>query len=969
MTTDPRPSSQPPCSGPVSAALEADVRTWVRRHGIVVWLDAAGQFSDFVDRLAAARAAGELSYDVKRFRGSYLETLLDLDGVAEGSEKTPLLLHLPGFTEQMVKQTPLLELYEAGVRYRKRLDTLTSEAAAGQVRPELIAEFVAASDLSLDMANEWLAGCLSGDGGGVAAELRARNATDIVDDLVVNGALARRFEQAGVASAIWNRLAATLGLTDAWRQAAGDVATRPDLVAATAAGWAMAVEYARDLSRAPASPLLAAVRDLPDSVVEACVALASHLRHRQPDFYRRAADDAVGLVPEEASAARAEDLGDVDTFRFEEENVFAAACVALEANRFVEAGRYADARLAATATSGFWARTIPGREAAWRLAGAAARLGLAIESAGMTLPVTAGFAGVADAYTARGAAVDRCDRLLEQARATAMVAHAVEFERLRAGIEAARLAYRAWADAWAKQFSAFCKSHGFLPDPALQQRTIFDDIVKPIVADDGPTAYFVIDALRYEMAEELHKAFEDAVGTLTKLSARFAELPTVTEVGMNVLAPVARGGRLATGPVIDGFSSGFATGEFRVASPETRRRAMHDRVGGSTCPLLALDDVVGRDPASLKRSIGRARLVVVHSREIDVAGEAGVSLDEFDKAVRKIKAAWQLLREAGVRRFVVTSDHGFLLPMGPLAVLQPHGRRTDPHPRYAFAPVAAETTGEVAVRLTDLGYDGAEGCVVFPETTALFDTGGRPPIFVHGGNSLQERLVPVVMATHRSQVGLSTMQYGVRAEARAGVAGMHCIEATVGIATQTAMEFSAVEAIELALRAAEDEAVRAEICDVRGADWDGSVIKAAIGQKFEVFFRLVGPVDTRVLVEMHHPGVDARVTPGRPEARFAVTPVLPASPTRQAGVRLGASAAGGAAWLDGIEDAGFRQVFAHIAAHGAVTEQEVTTLLGGARGVRRFAIQFDGLAERAPFRVRIDNVGGVKRYIREGGDR
>ncbi|NCY03570.1 MAG: BREX-6 system phosphatase PglZ, partial [Planctomycetia bacterium] len=319
----------------------------------------------------------------------------------------------------------------------------------------------------------------------------------------------------------------------------------------------------------------------------------------------------------------------------------------------------------------------------------------------------------------------RCHRLLEQARATAMVAHAGEFERLRAGIEATRLAYRAWADAWAKQFSAFCKSHGFLPDPALQQRTIFDDIVKPIVADDGPTAYFVIDALRYEMAEELHKAFEDAVGTLTKLSARFAELPTVTEVGMNVLAPVARGGRLATGPVIDGFSSGFATGEFRVASPETRRRAMHDRVGGSTCPLLALDEVVGRDPASLKRSIGRARLVVVHSREIDVAGEAGVSLDEFDKAVRKIKAAWQLLREAGVRRFVVTSDHGFLLPMGPLAVLQPHGRRTDPHPRYAFAPVAAETTGEVAVRLADLGYDGAEGCVGRQQPAGATGAGGH----------------------------------------------------------------------------------------------------------------------------------------------------------------------------------------------------------------------------------------------------
>ena len=946
--------------GPVSAALEADVRTQVRRHGIVVWLDAAGHFTGFVERLLAARANGDLPYDVKTFRGSYLETLLDLDGAADGADKPPLLLHLPGFNEQSVAATPLYELYTAGVRYRKGLDTLVTEAATGQVRPERIAEFVATRDLSLDMADEWLAGCQSGEGAGVAAELRARSAADILDDLVAHGSLARRVDQAGVATAVWGRLAATLGISDAWRQATGD-AVRPDAVAGAAAGWAMAVEYAHDLSRAPASPLIVGVRNLPAGVVEACVALASHLRQRHADFYRRSADDAEEVITEERAAARAEDLGDVDTFRFEEENVFAAAAAGLEMARFAEVGRYASARLMATATSGFWARQIPGREAAWRLVEAAARLGTAIEVAGDRLPTEGGFAGVADAYAAKGAAVDRCHRLLEQARATAVVAQTTEFERLRTGVEAARFTYRIWADAWAKGFSAFCKSHGFLPEPALQQRTLFDDVVKPIVADDGATAYFVIDALRYEMAEDLFRVFDEASGTTAKLTARFAELPSVTEVGMNALAPVSRGGRLAVGEVAGGFT-GFSAGEFRVNTPETRRRAMHDRVGGSTCPLLSLDDVVERDPGSLKRSIGRARLVVVHGREIDVAGEAGVSLDEFDKAVRKIKAAWQLLREAGVKRFVVTSDHGFLLPMGPLATMQPHGRRIDPKPRYAFSPVVAATTGEVAVGLAALGYEGAEGCVVFPETTALFDTGGRPPLFVHGGNSLQERFVPVITAVHRSKVGASTIEYGVAVTPLAGVAGMHCIEATLAIASQTAMTFSAADVVELALRVPEDESVRVELCDVRRANRDGSVIRVIVGQSFEVFFRLLGTSDTRVLVELYHPGLDARVIPGHAEARFAVTPV-------GSGGGESRPALGGVAWLEGIDDVGFRQVLAHIASHGSIAEPEIAAMLGSPRAARRFAVQFDTLAQRAPFRMRIENLAGVKRYVREGGDR
>ena len=143
--------------GPVSAALEADLRTWVRRHGVVVWLDGPGHFADFVARLEAARAAGDLPYDVKAFHGSHLETLLDLEGLADGADRTPLVLHLPGFNETSVAATPLYELYSAGVRYRKRLDTLVTDAASGHVRPEQIAEFVATPDLTLALADQWLA--------------------------------------------------------------------------------------------------------------------------------------------------------------------------------------------------------------------------------------------------------------------------------------------------------------------------------------------------------------------------------------------------------------------------------------------------------------------------------------------------------------------------------------------------------------------------------------------------------------------------------------------------------------------------------------------------------------------------------------------------------------------------------------------------------------------------------------------
>jgi len=114
---------RPNFGGPVSAALEADVRGWIRKQGIVVWLDQHGHYTEFVDRLAVLGAGGALPYAVYAFRGSHLALMRALEGVAAGTERMPVVIHMPGFTEESVKQTPLFELYAAGTRYRKALDT------------------------------------------------------------------------------------------------------------------------------------------------------------------------------------------------------------------------------------------------------------------------------------------------------------------------------------------------------------------------------------------------------------------------------------------------------------------------------------------------------------------------------------------------------------------------------------------------------------------------------------------------------------------------------------------------------------------------------------------------------------------------------------------------------------------------------------------------------------------------------
>jgi hypothetical protein len=192
---------------------------------------------------------------------------------------------------------------------------------------------------------------------------------------------------------------------------------------------------------------------------------------------------------------------------------------------------------------------------------------------------------------------------------------------------------------------------------------------------------------------------------------------------------------------------------------------------------------------------------------------------------------------------------------------------------------------------------------------------------------------------------------------------MHCIEATIELVSDRELDFGGVREVELGIRVPDLPDVRVEACQARGAARlvAGSVV-AAVGERFEVFFRLSGPDDARALLELYHQGGEAEVVPCTVDGRFQVsvlrgTQEVPTGP-KDIGRELG--------WLDSLPEGGVRKLFEHLAAHGAVTEPEAASMLGGPRELRRFANRFEEYAIKAPFGVRIDVIGGVKRYVREG---
>jgi hypothetical protein len=948
--------------GPVSAHLEADLREQARQHGILVWLDKEATYTEFADELGRRSDARAFPFPVRRFGGSYLELLLGLEDLEDGVGMTPLVVHVPGHTEDSIAETPLFELYRAGRRYRRALPTLVREAAIGRATPAVIERFLARDDVSVAHADRWLAGLEDEAPGGGGPDLSALGPEALFDALTSGGHLALQLDQPEVARAVRRRAAITLGVDEAWSarcfeaNAPGASATdQATELAFELAGWSMCVEYVHDLRRLAVDDWLLALKHLPRPVVAACQKLARHLRERHAVAYARIADEIEVQLDNEVREATAADLGKIDTFRFEDRIVLAAALDALGSARFQLAYDFTIDR---TASNSFWPQLVRGRQIAWNLVMLAAQLGRLVLEHQALLDGARTLADALERYTTAGFEVDAAHRRLEQSRHQLALLEIEEASLLRERLDELRSVYRGWADRIAVSFNGLCRAEGFLPSAALQQRTIFDDVVAP-AANEELTAYFMVDALRFEMGAQLAASIVPRGATNTAdvvVKARFAELPTVTEVGMNVLAPLARSGKL----VVDekaGKILGFRAGTVRVDSPASRHRAIRERIGGATCPSLALEDVIDRSATSLRQTIARAKLVIVHCEGIDKAGEKGVGLAVFERELQNLRAAWRLLYEAGVKRFVITADHGFLIHDERTRDELGHGKQTDPQRRHVISSQRREKASEVTVASQDLGYEGDPFFIAFPETTAPFDLGKRAKDFVHGGNSLQERVIPVITVRHRHAAGGDTVGYVIELRAGRPVAGMHRLHARVVPAAQTSLSYGGSAALELVLEAADGSDVQVELCDAPDARLSEGCVVATVGQEFEILFRLSGDAEDRVPVRLRHATRSAAVAPSTTDERFQV--VLR---TRAPAVAV-APISSAPEWLALLPD-GVREVFRHLADHGSINEQEATRLLGGARQFRNFSLHLDDFRHKVPFAVRITVASGTKCYVR-----
>lgn len=701
------------------AHLHEQLTKKVEAHGLVVWDDPEGHYTKIAESVCPPTAK------FASFDGSYYELRHRIEGALSGERPPPLVVYLP---VEAPPSDPLEEIRAAGHRFRLKLPTLVRQALAGRLTDERI-ELIGCEARTLGEAEAAITGGNTPD----VRLISLLGATDTTQ--MVLAVMCAAKDQEIAEEGAWPEVAAMLGRTlgntlegegEELRRAAMRQMILSEL-AERAGGLAAQLESAWSVASAQQTKTTLAILD--------------SWRHDQrlQTSYARLATDIESELSLRVALSWHPRFDDLDSVPAIDELALGEAVRSLETGAFEDAGRLARARM----TSSLWVRAslehpLEGAEVwgpRWRVVDAIASLRGALAK---VAPPSGVVAEYLDWYVEHGWRVDRDHRRMELAVSELHVEG-----RLEAPIGEARTHYERWLDDVLERFTSAAASGGVDVADILRQVDVHGRFV---TNTDGLTAYVWVDALRLEIGRELMEALRPLASTI-ELHAGVASAPTITPVGMASLCP---GSDIGLSLDVDGRKKLVVkVGEREVKSVRDRielLRAAHGEVVD-----LSLSDVVGRGERELERGIAGASLVLVRSQEMDAAGESGmlaVTWANLDAVKQQLVRAVARLAQAGVSRFVIAADHGFVVLSRGLrsdrVVDAPRGGHGELHRRGWVGRGAATTPSTLRVALAETGARSDLDFIV-PRTLAVFAGPGTRQFF-HGGLSPQELLVPVIVA-------------------------------------------------------------------------------------------------------------------------------------------------------------------------------------------------------------------------------
>jgi len=689
--------------------LRAVLAKKVDSHGLVVWEDPEREYAGVVETVLPEGTR------LLRWDGSWYRLRREVEPLVSGPEPPRLVVYQPVRTPPK-EDDPLAEVRDAGTSFRIRLRTLLKDALSGTLTEARIAELAQAR--TVEEAEAAL-------GGGVGTGVRLPAVLGTTDTAQLCLRILADELDAELDAELWEEARAVLG-----HGLGGEPSGKGDLLKDAVFRHLVLLE------------LEDALGGLPPELEGRRGAASAEQRRRANELLRSWRSDLRRLTSYRERALRAEAaldlrglswddrLSGIDSAPFIEELAFRRALDLLSSGELGAASRLADARR----TGSMWAQGFVPEGARWaplwEAVAALVDLRLALEAN----PVPTGTASsILDWYAREGWRVDRAHRRMES-----ILLDVPTGEGLDPAIAEARGAYERWLEQLLEGFTGALEQGG-LELGLLRQSEVHKAEVAPA---KERTAYVLVDALRYELGLELAEALRHDHPEVD-VTAAVASAPTITPVGMASLMP---GAELGVRLDLTGSESLEVLVEGNRIRGVPERLALLRAARGEVAGLT-LSDVLESDERALAGRIDGAKLVVLRSQEIDEAFESGeMAAWAYVKTLRDLLArAVARLRAAGIERFVLAADHGFLIlsrEVGSSRVIERPGGRGVLHRRCWIGEGGKTSPSTIRVPLEELGVGGGLDLIV-PRGLGIFPTGGARRFF-HGGLSPQELLIPVI---------------------------------------------------------------------------------------------------------------------------------------------------------------------------------------------------------------------------------
>lgn len=298
-----------------------------------------------------------------------------------------------------------------------------------------------------------------------------------------------------------------------------------------------------------------------------------------------------------------------------------------------------------------------------------------------------------------------------------------------------------------ERFTSALQATEFQIENIVSQDLVFSKFVAPLLQKKSKTAYILVDALRFEMGQDLAEGLKEEFNL--HVTPVMSMLPTITSVGMAALLPGAENG---LGLTIG--SSAKLTIEINGESIRNRadRIKYFQKQTGSALLACKLNQLI-KPTKKLQEEIKSAPWVLVTSQELDRFAEEGEGEEEvrifMEEVLDRLSKGIRRLTSLGIENIVITADHGHLFGEaieGGMRMDAPGGDTADIHGRVWIGKGGADGDGYIRVSADQLGL-GGNSEMAFPRSLACFKTKGGTKAYCHGGISFQEMIVPVLHLT------------------------------------------------------------------------------------------------------------------------------------------------------------------------------------------------------------------------------